>query len=292
MYGGDHRNGKLAPHQRRRLRQVGDPVRALAEIGERPLRPPRRHCRETLHVEPGREAAPRAVENDGAQFGRTPQPLARLDQRLEHRRIERVQFRRPVERDLRDAVREGERNPLPNRPDLDHRSSPDSARATNAGADDESKGPHDPRPSRRDACASLLRTRSVVAEAIGQGVASHPAARPPRRRGGDAHGRVHGQCDAGRSVQEFQFPPEMGRALRRRRLQGVEPQAFDRGDRASRGRRPFDVAQVAWANKIRGDHARARRHLRPCLRGLGERRLEARRGRSAARFSSPPSARR
>ena len=35
---------------------------------------------------------------------------------------------------------------------------------------------------------------------------------------------------------------------------------IDRGRRASRGRRPVDVAEVARPNQVRGDHARARRH--------------------------------
>src|SRR5208282_1730229 len=58
---------------------------------------------ESLLVETGAKASTRAGQHDGAQTGRAAQPLARCGDRLEHRRIERVELVRAIERDLGDS---------------------------------------------------------------------------------------------------------------------------------------------------------------------------------------------
>ena len=78
-------------------------MRALREILERRRGASGRDRRECLLVEAGAKALARAGEHDGAQARHAAEPLARRDDRLEHRRIERVELVRPVERDLGDA---------------------------------------------------------------------------------------------------------------------------------------------------------------------------------------------
>ena len=53
-------------------------------------------------------------------------------------------------------------------------------------------------------------------------------------------------------------------------------QAHDRGRQAPRRRRPEQQPQVAGPHRVRGDHARARRHPRPRLRAVGQQGLELR----------------
>ncbi len=86
------------------------------------------------------------------------------------------------------------------------------------------------------------------------------------------------QRSALRPVQELQVPGEVGRPLRRGREQGRRAQADDRGGRAPRGRRPVDQPQVAGPHEVRADHARARRHPRHRVRGVGQQGLELRLG--------------
>ena len=57
----------------------------------------------------------------------------------------------------------------------------------------------------------------------------------------------------------------------------TRPQAHHRGGQAPRGRRPEHEPQVARPHRVRADHARARRHPRPRVRGVGEQGLELRR---------------
>ena len=83
------------------------------------------------------------------------------------------------------------------------------------------------------------------------------------------HGAVHRQRAAFRPLQELQVPREVGRALRRRRQQGQRAQAHHRGGQAPRGRRPEQQPQVAGPHRVRGDHARARRHPRHGIRAAG-----------------------
>ena len=113
-----------------------------------------------------------------------------------------------------------------------------------------------------------------------------PADRRPDRRpeaGDEPMAQFTVNAHALRSVQELQVPGEVGRPLRRRRQQGRRAQAHDRGRQAPRGRRPEQQPQVARAHRVRGDHARARRHPRHRVRAVGEQGLELRRRASAPR---------
>ena len=107
-------------------------------------------------------------------------------------------------------------------------------------------------------------------------VRRHPAAadgRPDRER---MMAQFTVNAAAVRPVQELQVPRQVGRPLRRRHQQGGRAQAHDRGRRAPRGRRPVVEPQVAGPHEVRGDHARARRHARHRVRGVGEQGLELR----------------
>ena len=100
---------------------------------------------------------------------------------------------------------------------------------------------------------------------------------------------VQRQPAALRPVQELQVPGQVGQQVRRRRQQGGRAEADDRGRQAPRGRRPDHEPQVARQDRVRGDHARARRHPRPRVRAVGQQGLELRRrarARGVARATS------
>jgi hypothetical protein len=100
---GDDGDGKRAPDIGRLLEVVGEAMRAFREIPERRHGASGRDRRECLPVKAGAKAFARAGQHDGAQTGHAAQPLARRDDGLEHRRIERVELVRAIERDLGDA---------------------------------------------------------------------------------------------------------------------------------------------------------------------------------------------
>ncbi len=103
---GDHRNGKCAPDVSRLLPGVGDAMGAGHQIVEPGRTAVSEDRCERLLVEARAEAASRAGEDNGAQAGRPAQPLSRRNDRLEHKRIERVELVRAIERDLGDSVRD------------------------------------------------------------------------------------------------------------------------------------------------------------------------------------------
>ena len=74
-----------------------------------------RHRREPRLVQTRAKSAPGARKDDGAQAGLAPQPLARRDDRLEHRGIERVELVRSIEPDLGDAAGDVDQNAVARR---------------------------------------------------------------------------------------------------------------------------------------------------------------------------------
>ena len=114
VHRGDHRHRHLAPDPAGILRPVGDAVGALRRGSRRArARSPRRAAfmrREVAHVEPGAEGPALAGQHDGAHALLGLQPLAGLDQALEHGVVERVHLVGADHAHVGDAVLEVDRD--------------------------------------------------------------------------------------------------------------------------------------------------------------------------------------
>ena len=112
----------------------------------------------------------------------------------------------------------------------------------------------------------------------------------PQRQGcergheGGSGGAVHGQREPAGSVQELQVPRSLGRADRRRDLQGVSAAPHDGGRPVPQRHRSLGDAAGARADAVRADHARARADPRHGLRALGQQDLGSRSRRVTARL--------